>query len=91
MQNNYVNKKLASTVEEKKHFDEKKNNIGEIKKEIENEKKNTIINGRFNSFFTQYNPNSLDAKITSPFSYQFFNYKKNKYEVDKSLSRLKHP
>ena len=91
VQNNYVNKKLASTVEEKKYFDEKKNNIGEIKKEIENEKKNTIINGRFNSFFTQYNPNSLDAKITSPFSYQFFNYKKNKYEVDKSLSRLKHP
>jgi hypothetical protein len=49
------------------------------------------LNGRFNNFYRQYDSNSLVDKITNPYIYQFFNYKKNKYELDKSLGKLSLP
>ncbi len=52
---------------------------------------NSQLNGRFNNFFRQYSSNSLAEEITNPILYQFFNYKKNKYELDKSLGKLSIP
>ena len=46
------------------------------------------ISGRFNSFYTHYNPSVLGDGLNTPFSHEFFNYKKNKYEVDTKLSLL---
>ena len=52
---------------------------------------NTHINGRFNNFFRQYSSNALAEEITNPILYKFFNYKKNKYELDKSLGKFSMP
>ena len=52
---------------------------------------NTHINGRFNNFFRQYSSNALAEEITNPILYKFFNYKKNKYELDKSLGKFSLP
>jgi len=46
------------------------------------------ISGRFNSFYTHYNPSILGDGLNTPFSHEFFNYKKNKYEIDSKLSLL---
>ena len=52
---------------------------------------NNQLNGRFNNFFRQYSSNALVEEITNPTLFHFFNYKKNKYELDKSLSKLSMP
>ena len=52
---------------------------------------NSHINGRFNNFFRQYSSNALAEEITNPVLYKFFNYKKNKYELDKSLGKFSLP
>ena len=52
---------------------------------------NNHINGRFNNFFRQYSSNALAEEITNPILYKFFNYKKNKYELDKSLGKFSMP
>ena len=52
---------------------------------------NNQLNGRFNNFFRQYSSNALAEEITNPNLFQFFNYKKNKYELDKSLGKLSMP
>ena len=48
------------------------------------------ISGRFNRFYTNYNPSVLGNGLNTPFSHEFFNYKKNKYELDSKLSMLKY-
>ena len=45
----------------------------------------------FDNFYRLYSSNSLVDKIINPFLYQFFNYKKNKYELDKSLGKITIP
>ena len=52
---------------------------------------NPHINGRFNNFFRQYSSNTLAEEISNPILYKFFNYKKNKYELDKSLGKFSMP
>ena len=51
----------------------------------------TCYNGKFNEFYYQYNFNTLINTINNPLLYQFFNYKKNKYELDKSLGKFSIP
>ena len=87
---NKINKKEKSETEEQKQS----NSIEEInisKSVNNNSNYNTQLNGRFNNFFRQYSSNALVEEITNPTLFHFFNYKKNKYELDKSLSKLSMP
>ena len=95
--NNFKNKKFQSVNDMNKEKEEQKQNRSEInlsrsiKINSKSNKDIDSINGRFNNFYRQYNYNSLADTITNPFSYQFFNYKKNKYELDKSLGKISIP
>ena len=96
---NYINNGTISA----KRYAKNNLNMNEINKEKEEQKqssesnnskinnKPSYLTGRFNSFYRQYNPNSLEDKMTNQFLYQFFNYKKNKYELDKSLGKISMP
>ena len=78
-QNSINNEKFMNT---KKYFSTK--NINKNFQPIESVR----ISGRFNSFYTHYNPSILGDGLNTPFSHEFFNYKKNKYEIDSKLSLL---
>ena len=85
-QTNKNNKIEKNELEEQKQS----NSIEEfnISKSVNNNSNyNTQYNGRFNNFFRQYSSNALAEEITNPILFQFFNYKKNKYELDKSLGK----
>ena len=89
-QTNKNNKIEKNELEEQKQS----NSIEEfnISKSVNNNSNyNTQYNGRFNNFFRQYSSNALAEEITNPILFQFFNYKKNKYELDKSLGKLSVP
>ena len=93
IKNNFGSKKYSSVIEgikekEKKQQEERD---GNLKKSIKMNYYKDNLNGRFNNFYRQYSSNSLVDKITNPFLYQFFNYKKNKYELDKSLGKFSMP
>ena len=93
IKNNFGSKKYSSVIEgikekEKKQQEERD---GNLKKSIKMNYYKDNLNGRFNNFYRQYSSNSLVDKITNPFLYQFFNYKKNKYELDKSLGKFSIP
>ena len=104
--NNYINKNndinnFAKTTYkvnkiEKNEIEEQKQSssiedVNLSKSLIINSNYNTHINGRFNNFFRQYSSNALAEEITNPILYKFFNYKKNKYELDKSLGKFSMP
>ena len=104
--NNYINKNnditnLAKTTykvnkNEKNEIEEQKQSssiedVNSSKSFNNNSNYNTHINGRFNNFFRQYSSNALAEEITNPILYKFFNYKKNKYELDKSLGKFSMP
>ena len=87
---NKINKYENNDIEEQKQS----NSIDEIN--ISKSMNSTLnynnqLNGRFNNFFRQYSSNALAEEITNPNLFQFFNYKKNKYELDKSLGKLSMP
>ena len=89
-QTNKNNKIEKNELEEQKQC----NSIDEfnISKSVNNNSNyNTQLNGRFNNFFRQYSSNALAEEITNPILFQFFNYKKNKYELDKSLGKISVP
>ena len=89
-QTSKINKIEKNELEEQKQS----NSIDEINisKSVNNNiNYNTQLNGRFNNFFRQYSSNALAEEITNPNLFQFFNYKKNKYELDKSLGKLSMP
>lgn len=70
-----------------------KSNIEEPAKNKINNKVNmsvqpSKINGAFDNFYSQYNSSSsLNKMLTSPFANEYFNYKKNKYEIDSKLNK----
>ena len=87
---NKINKYENNDIEEQKQS----NSIDEVnlsKSFNNNSAYSTNINGRFNNFFRQYSSNALAEEITNPVLYQFLNYKKNKYELDKSLGKFTMP
>ena len=89
-QTSKINKIEKNELEEQKQS----NSIEEfnISKSVNNNSNyNTQLNGRFNNFFRQYSSNALAEEITNPILFQFFNYKKNKYELDKSLGKISVP
>ena len=89
-QTSKINKIEKNELEEQKQS----NSIDRInisKSVNSNSNYNTQLNGRFNNFFRQYTSNTLAKEITSPNLFQFFNYKKNKYELDKSLGKFSIP
>ena len=89
-QTNKNNKKEKNELEEQKQS----NSIDEVnisKSVNTNSNYNIQLNGRFNNFFRQYSSKALAEEITNPTLFQFFNYKKNKYELDKSLGKLSMP
>ena len=92
---NFKSRKFQSVNDVNKEKEEQKQNGSETNLsrsiKINSNKGTDSINGRFNNFYRQYNSNSLVDTITNPFSYQFFNYKKNKYELDKSLGKISIP
>ena len=106
LNNNYINNRQdisnfsktnykKNNIEKNEKEEQKQSNsIDEvnISKSLNNNFSNNLqLNGRFNNFFRQYSSNSLAEEITNPILYQFFNYKKNKYELDKSLGKLSIP
>ena len=102
--NNFINKKqdISNNINSKNYSKSTKEIINEKEEQKQsgysdssnkNISKNNIsdknhLDGRFNSFYRQYSHNSLVNGLTNPFLYQFFNYKKNKYELDKNLSKF---
>ena len=71
-----------------------KSNTGEeLKRNKNNNKVNmsvqpSKINGAFDNFYSQYNSSSsLNKMLTSPFANEYFNYKKNKYEIESKLNK----
>ena len=93
---NFNTKKFSSVNDTIKEKEEQKQsgidtNLSRSLKINYNNNNNNNLNGRFDNFYRQYSSNSLVDKITNPFLYQFFNYKKNKYELDKSLGKLTMP
>ena len=85
-----VNKKEKNEIEEQKQSSSIED-VNLSKSFNINSNYNTHINGRFNNFFRQYSSNALAEEITNPILYKFFNYKKNKYELDKSLGKFSMP
>ena len=101
--NNFINKNqdISNNLNSKNYSKSTKEIIGEKEEQkqsgyIDNSNKNISKNndsnknyfdGRFNNFYRQYSHNSLVNGLTNPFSYQFFSYKRNKYELDKNLSK----
>ena len=90
---NLGSKKYASVSDMVKEKEEQKEMIDEanLSKSIKRNYNINNLTGTFNNFYRQYNPNSLADAITNPFIYQFFNYKKTKYELDKSLGKVSMP
>ena len=91
--NNISSKKYASISDKVKEKEEQKEMTDEVNlsKSIKINYNKNNLTGTFNNFYRQYNPNSLADTFTNPFIYQFFNYKKNKYELDKSLGKFSMP
>ena len=92
--NNKNNSKKFSSVNEViKEKEEQKQSGDDLnlsKSVLANYNKNNIY-GTFNNFYRYYNTNTLSDKMTNPSLYKFFNYKKNKYELDKSLGKITMP
>ena len=92
--NNKNNSKKFSSVNEViKEKEEQKQSGDDLnlsKSVLANYNKNNIY-GTFNNFYRYYNSNTLSDKMTNPSLYKFFNYKKNKYELDKSLGKITMP
>ena len=91
--NNISSKKYASISDKVKEKEEQKEMTDEVNlsKSIKINYNKNNLTGTFNNFYRQYNPNSLADTFTNPFIYQFFNYKKTKYELDKSLGKFSMP
>ena len=95
--NNFKNKKKQSVNDINRENEEQKQNGSEvnlsrsIKINSNSSKAMDSINGRFNNFYRQYSSNTLVDTLNNSFMYQFFNYKKNKYELDKSLGKISIP
>ena len=81
---------VNDTIKEKEEQKNSGNDLNLSKTLLVNYNKNNLY-GTFNNFYRYYNSNSLSDKITNPSLYQFFNYKKNKYELDKSLGKITMP
>ena len=79
-------KEIISEKEEQKQSGYSDNSNKNISKNNDNNK--NYLKGRFNNFYRQYSQNSLVNGLNNPFSYQFFSYKRNKYELDKNLSKF---
>ena len=79
-------KEIISEKEEQKQSGYSDNSNKNISKNNDNNK--NYLEGRFNNFYRQYSQNSLVNGLNNPFSYQFFSYKRNKYELDKNLSKF---
>ena len=92
--NNKNNSKKFSSVneviKEKEEQKQSGDNLNLSKSVLANYNKNNIY-GTFNNFYRYYNSNTLSDKMTNPSLYKFFNYKKNKYELDKSLGKITMP
>ena len=90
---NFKTKKYESANDSIKEKEEQKQigNDTNLSKSLKINYINNSLNGKFDNFYRKYNSNSLVDKITNPFLYQFFNYKKNKYELDKSLGKITIP
>ena len=86
--NNIISKKYPSINQPIKEKEEQKQSCYDIN--LSNSFKGKY-NGRFNDFYSQYNFNTLVNTINNPLLYQFFNYKKNKYELDKTLGKFTMP
>ena len=102
--NNFINKKqdITNNLYSKNYSKSTKDITGEkeeqkqsvysdnLNKNISknNESNKNYLDGRFNNFYRQYSQNSLVNSLSNPFSYQFFSYKRNKYELDKNLSKF---
>ena len=89
-------KTTKNTIDVINENEEQKQSIEELnlkknKTQINNNSNSNYLNGRFNNFYRQYSSKSLVDSITNPYLYQFFNYKKNKYELDKSLGKISMP
>ena len=92
--NNKNNSKKFSSVneviKEKEEQKQSGDNLNLSKSVLANYNKNNIY-GTFNNFYRYYNSNTLSDKITNPLLCKFFNYKKNEYELDKSLGKITMP
>ena len=102
--NNFINKKqdISNNINSKNYSKSTKEITNEKEEQKQsgyndnsnkNISKNNIsdknyLDGRFNNFYRQYSHNSLVNGLNNPFLYQFFNYKKNKYELDKNISKF---
>ena len=78
-------KEITNEKEEQKQSGYNDNSNKNISK---NNSDKNYLDGRFNNFYRQYSHNSLVNGLNNPFLYQFFNYKKNKYELDKNISKF---